>query len=264
MKLVSLHSCPRSGSSWIQSIFEHHPTIKTIFQPLFSHAFKNIINKNSTIKDFNNFVNGLINTNDEFCTMKSNFHINNNMVFSNEKQNINMILMKNVRYHNLIETFIQLYPNIKIIGLIRNPCATINSFINAKKEYNNTDNEWLTGDNKNINDNHFFGYLKWKQVTDIFLHIKEQYPNNIIITKYENIVDDPFNELNKICEFIEIDLHKDMSKFIIDSHKYTKNSDYSVYKSKDVKDKWKKELDKNIIKYIMNDIKNTKYQQFCE
>ena len=42
--------------------------------------------------------------------------------------------MKNVHHHNLIETFIKLYPSIKIIGLIRDPCSVIYSQMNAKRK----------------------------------------------------------------------------------------------------------------------------------
>ena len=77
MKLISLHSCPRSGSTWIQSIFEAHSNIKTVYQPLFSHTFKNCINKNSTKEEFNKFINDIEKTDDEFCNMKSNLHTNN-------------------------------------------------------------------------------------------------------------------------------------------------------------------------------------------
>ena len=70
MHLISLHSCPRSGSTWLQSIFEAHPNIKTLYQPLFSYAFKNCINKYSTQNEFNKFVLDIEKTNDDFCNMK--------------------------------------------------------------------------------------------------------------------------------------------------------------------------------------------------
>ena len=56
--------------------------------------------------------------------------------------------MKNVHHHNLIETFIKLYPSIKIIGLIRDPCSVIYSQINAKHEKLK---DWLNGKDKNQN-----------------------------------------------------------------------------------------------------------------
>ena len=77
MNLISLHSCPRSGSTWLQSIFEAHTNIKTVYQPLFSYAFKNRINKNSTKEEFNKFIDEIKDTNDEFCCMKANLHTNN-------------------------------------------------------------------------------------------------------------------------------------------------------------------------------------------
>ena len=66
MNVISLHGVPRSGTTWLQSIFEAHPNIKTIFQPLFSYAFKNKINYTSTKKEWKEFIYGMLETKDEF------------------------------------------------------------------------------------------------------------------------------------------------------------------------------------------------------
>ena len=56
MKIISLNSCPRSGSTWLQSIFDAHPNIKSVYQPLFSYAFKNCLSNESTKTEFDQFL----------------------------------------------------------------------------------------------------------------------------------------------------------------------------------------------------------------
>lgn len=268
MKIVSIHSAPRSGSTWLQAILESHPNITTRYQPLFSYAFKNRINENSTSIELNNFIKELYDSEDEFVNMKSAYHKDiNNKLPEYEKSDITSIAMKNVHHHYLIETFIKLCPNIKIIGLIRNPCGTINSIINNKHEYKEEwkgTNEWLTGERKNISKEYYFGYQKWKEVVDIFEEIKREYPNNIYIIQYENLIDNPNVELINLFEYLEIDVHVNIFNFVEESHNKNNitKSVTSVYKNKTVKDKWKNILNNEIIEYIENDIKNSKYKQY--
>lgn len=250
MNLISLHSCPRSGSTWLQSIFEAHPNIKTVYQPLFSYAFKNCINKNSTQKEFNKFVDNIKETNDEFCCMKSNLHTNNKKtdILRYEKKNINTIFMKNVHHHNLIETFIKLYPSIKIIGLIRNPFSVIYSQMNAKHEQLKY---WLDGKDKNQNkEENFFGFNKWLEVKEIFYTIKEKYPDNIIIVNYEDLVKNTIVEIKKICKFCNLKIHKNMKDSIELMNSKNEEYDYSVFKKEDTINKWKGKLNISIFNHI--------------
>ena len=68
--------------------------------------------------------------------MNNNFHTNSGKLEIPKfaKESITTLLMKNVHHHNLIEKFIELEPSIKIIGLIRHPCAVISSQLNCIKE----------------------------------------------------------------------------------------------------------------------------------
>ena len=286
--IISIQSSPRSGSTWLQAIMESHPNIITRYQPLFSHAFKNYINKFSTKDNFNKFINDIYKSDDEFINSKSEFHIKNNINISIipacNKININTIVMKNVHHNNLIELFIKLCPEIKIIGLIRNPCAVINSLINNYNEYQrewlDTD-EWLTGIHKNIDQYHYWGYLKWKEIVDIFENIKHHYPNNIYLLQYETLVDNPLIELKKLFHFMDISFDNDVLDYIkksrtidnindnindnIDNNINDINdniSDYGLIKSTIVKDKWKIQLPNDIKNYIEQDIKNTKYAKY--
>ena len=47
--------------------------------------------------------------------------------------------MKMVRYHHLVEKLLKEIDQIKIIGIVRNPCAVINSWFKAPREFNK---EW--------------------------------------------------------------------------------------------------------------------------
>ena len=248
MKQVFLHSAPRSGSTWLQCLFESHPNIKSLYQPLFSYEFKNILDKNSNKEDYDKFINNLLNTNDEFCNMKSDYHTNNKEIdlIIHEKKEINTILIKHVSHHNLIETFIKLNPDVKIIGLIRDAKSTIYSQMTAQKEMLK---DWLNGTDKNSSSEFYFGFNKWMEVNKLFHDLKLKYPNNIIIVKYEDLVENTIYNIQKICNFCNLEFHDNIINSINLMKSKNEKYDYSVFKKEDTINKWKN-LDKEIIDYI--------------
>jgi len=244
INIISLHSAPRSGSTWLNTIFNSHPHIKTCYQPLFSYKYKNIINENSTSNDFNIFINNLLTCDDDFINMNAEYHGNYPKY---EKNDINTVFLKNVHHHHLIEKFIELNNNIKIIGLNRNPINVINSQMNASKEKLK---DWLNGTDKNISEEYFFGFNKWLEINKMFINIKNKYPNNIIIVNYENIINDTENEIKKICDFCNLNFHENMRKCIIELKSKSSNYDYSVYKNIERSITLNKDIKKYILKYI--------------
>lgn len=268
--VISLHSAPRSGSTWLQMIFEAHPQVRTKYQPLFSYEFKNQINETSTSDEFNQFIDQIFYSQNTFLNMQCAYHLDQNNRIPQHKKDekkIDTLLMKQTHYHYLMETFIKLRSDIKLVCLVRNPCAVINSTMTNPREYKpeweGTD-EWLTGQRKNQSKGDYFGYNKWKEVLDIFIDLKNQYPNNVSIVQYEKLLDDPENEITRLFQFVGLPMVPEIMKFFHESHslQYTNESTTSVYKDLDVKDKWQSTLDPKIIEYIKQDLSGTKYEAF--
>lgn len=251
MNIVSIHGVPRSGTTWLQSIFNSNKNIKTIYQPLFSYKFKNMIDKNSTKQQWDKFINGMIETEDDFCTMQSDLHTNNGM-FKNEykkKIDINCLMMKNVHHHNLMEKFIQLQPDIKIIGIVRSPFSIVYSQMTAKREKLV---DWFSGKDKNMGKKeNYFGLQKWKQFNDEIYSLKQKYPKNVSIVVYENLVYNPYEQVKRLCKECNITFTRDMVNFIQKSITTNESYDYSVNRTEDTINKWKGKLDNNIVNYIL-------------
>ena len=74
---------------------------------------------------------------------------------------------------------------------------------------------------------------------------------NIIIVNYEDLVSNTKYELDKICEFCNINLHKNMLESIDIMKSKNDKYDYSVYKNEDTLNKWKGNLDEKIVEYII-------------
>ena len=248
-QIISIHSVPRSGSSWLLSIFNSHMNTKCVYQPLFSYAFKDVLNENSTKCDFNTFIDNISVTNDDFCTMKSNLHTNNgkNLPLIFNKNITTSVVMKHVTHHYLIDHLINFDSNIKIIGLIRNPENTIASQMKASHE-NLID--WLDGTDKNIGKECYFGFNKWIQINKYFIKLKEKFEHNVYLIEYENLLKNPHEEINKLFIFCGLTMDLQTENFIHESTTISDTYDYSVFRDKKTMLKSTHSLPSNIIDHI--------------
>ena len=64
--IIWLTGMPRSGTTWLSQIFASHPDIRVKFCPLFSYAFKNVLDETATPEDWQEFFSKVFVTEDEF------------------------------------------------------------------------------------------------------------------------------------------------------------------------------------------------------
>jgi len=249
MTIISIHSTPRSGSSWLLSIFDSLSITKCVYQPLFSHKFKNKLNKKSTSDDFNNFIKDIKETKDDFCCMKTSLHTNNgkNDVLTFDKKDNKHLVMKHTTHHYLIEKMIEWNKDIKIIGLIRNPENVIESQMKAKHE---NLQDWLNGTDKNTVNENYFGFNKWLELNNYFITLKEIYPNNVYLINYEDLLKNTKVKIEKLFDFCGFKLEKSTIHFINESMSKNDDYDYSVFRNKENLIDKKCQLDEKILKHI--------------
>lgn len=130
---IAIHSVPRSGSTWLGAIFDSHPNVKYAYQPLFSYAFKNYLNADATKQNILSFFQKLEESDDAFINQDETKKAG--IVPEFNKMAINAIAYKEVRYHHILENALRVDSELKVVGLIRNPMATIYSWYKAPKEF---------------------------------------------------------------------------------------------------------------------------------
>ncbi len=264
-KIIVIGGVARSGTSWLGQIIDSSPDVAYRFQPLFSYAFKGFLNYNSTKEDYVKFFNGIYSSNDKFL-LQADKRISGEYPKFQKNSEQKILAFKENRYQYLLPKMLSLFENIKMVGIIRHPCATINSWLKNPKEFPpnaDVDKEWRFGSCKNQGrEEEFFGFYKWREVANLYLDLKNKFPSKIYILNYDDIVDNTDKETEKIFKFLSINLTDQTQNFINKCHSKNINGPYAVYKNKDVKDKWKKLLDKNIIDEIYFELKGTRLEQF--
>ena len=154
MKKIAIHSVPRSGSTWLGNIFNSSPCVSFSYQPLFSYAFKDYLNSNSSLEEINSFFSLISKSKDEFLNQMDG--VNQGIIPIFKKKEITHSCYKEVRYHYILENLLIKCDHIKLILLIRNPLAVLYSWKNAPKEFRTEqgwdfNEEWQNAPSKNLN-----------------------------------------------------------------------------------------------------------------
>jgi hypothetical protein len=265
--VLSIHGAPRSGTSWLGKIFGAHSNVAYRFQPLFSYKFKDRITLDSDAHDVRTFLKELYEVMDDpFILGNWLKNIEPDHSETPKKEFPSFMVMKEVRYHHLIELLLESVKDLQVIGIVRNPCAVINSWVHAPREFMQEWDpltEWRFAPSKNQGRiEEYYGFEKWKELALLFLDIQKRYRERFFFIQYEQLVEDPINIIEHAFSFFGLDMEVQVMDFIKASQSYHVNDPYAVFKSPAVKDKWQQELDPRISEAIIKELQGTLLERF--
>jgi len=263
---VAIHSVPRSGSTWLGSIFDSHPNVIYRYQPLFSFAFKDYLTPESSRDDILEFFKRISVSNDEFITQANDKR--RGLVPSFEKNIPETIVYKEVRYHHLLNSMLKSDNELKIIGLVRNPLANVHSWLNAPKEFKvelnwKVEDEWRLAARKNLGKpEEFNGFEKWKEVAFLFERLSAEFPDRFKLVSYSSLLTNTESTINRLFNFVGLSMNEQTKRFLELSRSRQGSDAYDVYRLKEKDDHWKNILPEYIVNYIMNDIQATPLEKY--
>lgn len=263
-KVVIVCGMPRSGTSWLGQIFDSSPDVAFRMEPLFAYRFKNIINARSSVNDILNFLKEVYLSDDNFINQKEN-RISGIYPSILKNNDPNFLVIKTTRHHCLLEHYLKLLDNIEIVSIIRNPCAVINSWINTDLEFKEKgcveEIDWKNGNCRKNGIGEYWGFDDWLSVTNEHLMLNMKYRNFTII-KYTELINNTEYIISNIFKKIGIEYSDQIVNFLKDCHSKHDDNPYSIYKSPNVENKWKKELSIKISRQIISEIKKEGLEDF--
>lgn len=263
--IITIAGVARSGTTWLGEILNSSPDVAYRFQPLFSYAFKDRVGINSTPAEYEAFLRELYASDDPFLlqTDKREAGILPSFAKHDSPQ---ALVMKKARYHYLHIRFLNYFPNLKLVPIVRNPCAVLSSWMSNPKEFPPGSDPWLEwrfGACKNQGkEENFFGFYKWRESTNIFLNLQMKFPDRVRLVRYEDLVEDPIAISESLFDFVGLDFGDQTRRFLDESRKRHTDNPYAVYKNKDVKNNWKRTLDPRIAMDIEQELKGTNLEIF--
>lgn len=266
LKRVAIHSVPRSGSTWLGSIFDSHPQVVYKLQPLFSYALKGRLTLDSNSEEIDHFFDDLIKSKDDFMDQVDGKSRGIIPVF--DKVEAKYVVYKEVRYHHILKNLLKNDHEIKVIGIIRNPLSVVDSWLKAPKEFRSdlgwrVEEEWRYAPKKNLTKpEEFNGYEKWKEVAILFSELKALHPERFYLLDYSDLIANPQDEVKLLFDFCGLGMTDSTTKFVQTSTSRSVSDAYGVYRNNQVDDKWKDSLPDEIVSFVKNDLENTPLKKY--
>lgn len=255
MKQLAIFGVPRSGTSWLGQIFNSSKHVAYRYQPLFSHALKGFLDFSSTSADIEAFHQAILESEDPFLLQEKN--ISGNQQASFNKQEITHLVWKEVRYLHLIEHLLE-YSRMQIIGILRHPCAVMNSWFLADREFQpewDQQKELLLATSKNqTRPEEFYGLAKWAEAYRAFQLCQSKWPQQFTLVHYKDLLDHTEAEVNRLFGFFSLPLEQQTLGFINESTSYDDKDPYGVHRHRSSDDFWRQTLDTEIQEMIASEL----------
>lgn len=263
-KIIYVAGVARSGTSWIAQVLNSSPDVCFRFQPLFSYEFKGRVTEDSGSADYNQLFQDIYNTESSFLTQQDKRNIGDYPQFK-KNPNPHTLIFKENRYQSLLEPMLRRVKNLMAVGIVRHPCAVLNSWRKNEREFppgSEILKEWRFGNCKNKGNEDYFGYYKWKEVAQMYLDLLDKHPERFSLLRYEDAVNDTQETFSKLFNFLGIKYDKATERFLHESTSIQNDSYYAVFKKKNDIDNWRTELDPFIIEEIFADLSGSRLEFF--
>ena len=265
MNYVCIQGVPRSGTSWLGQIFKSAPSVAFRFQPLFSYAFKDRLGPDSSKVEIIAFFEDILQTDDRFVLQQDDAIHVDYPTFSDQGE-VTHLVMKEVRYNHILKNLIRVIPDLKVIGLVRDPRAVMDSWINAPREFKpewNVQEQWRSGDLKNQGRvEEFFGFNKWKEVAQLFIDLEKEDPEQCKVVRYADLNSDPLGTVRELFDFCDLTLTERTISFIEESRSKEGKDANSIYRKTRPDTAWQERLPVNIADAILEELEGTSLARF--
>lgn len=219
--LVYIVGIPRSGTTWVWGMLTSHPSIISLVREDFFPNEPSIKNKKRITSETGAFIR-----------IKDDKKIKK-IILNKIKNHPNKIIIEKTPTHiTQIKRILKLFPNAKIIHVIRDPRAVISSMLNSHffKFANNLDDA--------IN----------KCISYYQFSLEFENYSNFYILKYEDLIKRPQDTLRKLFKFLNLKT-SNLDKIIKENKNVSKVKLKDVFRKGKI-DSYKKELSKKQIAQI--------------
>lgn len=265
MNKIGIHGAPRSGTTWLANIFNSSEYVAYRQQPLFSYEFKGFLDENSSSEKIESFFTGIYESTDDYLNQVQETKDGKVPEFS--KLDSTHLVYKEVRYHYTLDNLLQ-NSDMQLLGIIRNPLSVLSSFFQAPAEFKEgwkMEEEWLRAEKKNMAlPENYFGYLKWKELTEMFHNLHQKYGDRVTLITYNDLLTKTLPLVENLFKIYGLELTQQTIDFINKSKTSDDLSTYSVFRNKQRDDKWKEVIPEKIISSIYNDLEGTKLIQYLK
>lgn len=263
--VVWLTGMPRSGTNWFAQIFASHPDVRLKLCPLFSYEFKNACNEQSSADDWRALFRNAYRTPSPY--MDQEFMRRDGLVpdFPERKPAPAWLAIKSTRQHHLTEGLLEKCPELRFVGIVRHPCATLHSWLGNPLEFPagaDPMTEWRTGACRKTGPGEFWGFEDWKRVTRMFLRLAKAHPDRFLLVRHEDFVADAAGRVRELFGRLGLGFPEQTAAFLRESQARHDGHARAVFKAPATLERWRTELPAAIAAAVATDLAGTELEGF--
>lgn len=229
--IIAIHGAPRSGTSWLGQLFNSSEHVAYRYQPFFAHAFRGRIDVSTGPAGLERFFDDLLSTDDDFVLQRASLALAGyELAF--DKRGITHLVYKEVRFHDLLEPLLERMPRLHAVGIVRDPRAVIASWAAAPREFRPEwclHDEWREAPSKNGGQpENWYGFVRWRELAVLFLRLRERFPGQFSLVRYEDLVAAPGATLGGLFEACGLPMTLQVHDFLRRSRGEDDGSPYGV------------------------------------
>lgn len=264
---VAIHSAPRSGSSWLGQIFKSSKRVEFRYQPLFSYAFKGFLDERSDRGRILEFLRAIHGSEDDYIHQRVR-DVYVEYPDLGEREQVTHLVYKEVRYHHVLENVIRKVPEMRVVGLVRHPCAVLDSWLNAPREFKDgwsVEEEWRFAPKKNAGlPEEFNGFERWLELTRIFLRLEMEFADQFMVVRYHDLNSSPHEIVPVIFEHCGLPIGEETHAFI-DSSRSKEGADAnSIYRLARADVRWQERLPAHIADEVLSRTREAGLDRFLQ
>lgn len=263
--VIWITGMPRSGTNWFAQIFASHPEVRLKLCPLFSYEFKNALDEHSGAAEWRALLRQVYDTSSHYMDQESPRRDGLVPTFSERAALPSTLAIKSNRFHHLTEGLLAKCPEIRFVGIIRNPCATIHSWLDNPHEFPagaDPMREWRSGACRKQGSGEFWGFDDWKWVSSLFLRLAENHPDRFFLARHETFVVDPENQTRQLFAKLGLDFPTQTQQFLRASHERHEQHARAVFKNPSTLHRWQRDLPRHIVAEIEHELAGTPLARF--
>lgn len=262
---VFLLGMPRSGTTWLSQIIESAPGFEVRLSPNYSYALKNRLNPGSSREEWLQTLRHAADSDDPFMTQNWRRDTGELPRFDHTRSDRRRLAIKDTRFHDLYMRGLDLFPRAQCVALVRHPCGALASWRDSKEfpEWVPFEAEWrLGGVRKSEGPGEYWGFDDWVSVTRMFLDYQDREPARVSIVRYEDLARKPVSTAETLFGFLGGELASSTRRFIESSQAHHDGRTYSVFKSPETADAWRRSFPAPILEEIEAELRGTGLERF--
>lgn len=204
--LINIHGVPRSGTSWLGEIFNSAPEVRYKYQPLYRRPLGGLIGPHSRREELEHYFRLLYGYAEDFIDRRADREAGIAPRFERKNGAPRFLVSKHVRHHYLVPHLLALMPEMRVVGIVRHPCAVLHSWRRAP--WPTWDPawdfraEWRFAPAKNrFRPEWYYGFHRWQEVAAMFLDMRRLHPRRFRLVRYEALAADPAAETVRLFEW---------------------------------------------------------------